>query len=262
MKSSKRLRDLMTLRSRLRYLAWRLAPAGRGIDLTLHTGPCISVAAAPSTDLSVAYEVFVMECYKWPSSIPEQTKIEHIVDLGANVGYSVLYLAHLFPEAHIDAFEPHPENLKRLSTAVTRNKLQHRVSIHPVGAGVATGRGWLEDDFGRSSLSEEAPAAAIEIDLVDFFDFAGRRRIDLLKMDIEGGEYAIFNDPRFPDLDIGRMVFEWHASAATPEVDREIFRRLESLGWRVERGTQDTYRGCSLGIAYASNQRAGTGAGC
>jgi FkbM family methyltransferase len=250
----RRLRDLMTLGSRMRYIGWRLARLKREINLTLSSGQRITLEAEPSTDVNVAYEVFVMQCYKWPLAINSRNEIKCIVDLGANVGFSVLYFAQIFPTAHIDAFEPHPAHLIRLSQIVAKNHLEERVSIHPTAAGVTQGQGLLANDFGHSTTTLGTSTFGIKIEMSDFLEFAKERRIDLLKMDIEGAEYPILMDPRFSGLNIGWIVFEWHASATVPEIDRELFRRLTDLGWLVERGPQGSYQGYAVGLAYAHRQ--------
>jgi hypothetical protein len=44
--------------------------------------------------------------------------------------------------------------------------------------------------------------------MVDFFEPVTPGRIDLLKLDCEGGEWDILMDRRFPTLDVGAIVLE------------------------------------------------------
>jgi hypothetical protein len=86
MKRQLRLRDLMRPLSRLKYLAWRVASLGSAITVRLYSGERLILRCSPATDISVAYEVFVMEIYRPPTKLDPAT-VRSIVDLGANVGY-------------------------------------------------------------------------------------------------------------------------------------------------------------------------------
>lgn len=48
-------------------------------------------------------EIFIDEVYKFDS------KPDHILDCGANIGLSILWFQHKYPGVEITAFEPHPE---------------------------------------------------------------------------------------------------------------------------------------------------------
>jgi hypothetical protein len=87
--------------------------------------------------------------------------------------------------------------------------------------------------------------------MVDFFETVGTGRIDLLKMDIEGTEYAIFMDERFSRLDLGAIAFEWHNYPPHSDADAQIFRRLAQLGWHTARGPESADQGGKVGIGYA-----------
>jgi len=53
-------------------------------------------------------EIAVDEIYKFHTSNPKPL----IIDCGANMGLSVLYLSNLYPQAHVIAFEPEGPVLK------------------------------------------------------------------------------------------------------------------------------------------------------
>lgn len=203
----------------------------------------------PATDIGVAYTVFIMEEYRF-EGLPHPDQTLRIVDLGANVGYSVIYWATRYAHAQIEAFEPHPEHQRILMRHLEVNGLRARVTCHPVAVGVAPGRACLTNDSGRSRI---APDGEIKVEMVDFFEAMSRsnQRIDLLKIDIEGGEYAILMDPRLADLDIGVMVFEWEQTAEVPDADKRIFGRLKHLGWELSYGPRGEWGGRKHGTVYA-----------
>jgi tRNA G46 methylase TrmB len=88
---------------------------------------------------NVAYEIFVADGYRPPGPI-DSSSVQKIVEVGSNVGYSIIYWASHFPEARIEAFEPHPAHLDRLRRSVALNCLNDRVTIHAQAAGTAKER--------------------------------------------------------------------------------------------------------------------------
>ena len=241
----------MTFGSRARYLLWRAVPGARRAAVRLRTGERLLIRRAPARDLDLAYEIFVADCYGIVPPPDGRAMVRAIVDLGANVGYSAAYWARRFPRAHIDAFEPHPVSRAMLAEMVVANNLDGRVTIHPEAAGNAPGTAVLSDDFTCSSTVFGQRQDGITVQVADFLEFANTRRIDLLKMDIEGGEYAILMDPRFESLDIGAIIFEWHAKDDSTSPERALFERLASLGWTLVRGTDGGIPGLRAGTVYA-----------
>ena len=179
-------------------------------------------------------EVFLFRDYDPPKPLG---KLKYIVDLGANIGCSVVYFAHRYPAAKIDAWEPHPDHIVQLRENIKANELQSRVVVHPVAVGSVSATMWLLDCATQSRLTENYSTGTIEVKVEDWFSVpATKRPIDLLKVDIEGGEYNLLFDPRFEGLDIQRIVLEWHATPQRPHGDQEVADRLSSLGYTLSMG--------------------------
>src|SRR5262249_23694299 len=183
------LRELMTLPSRLCYLTWRAAGIPPQVTVRLRTGERFIIRPKPASDLDLTREIFVGEIYRPTRPIPADS-VDLIVDIGANVGYSVSYFANRYRKARIEAFEPHPVHLALLRRTVNLNRIAERVTVHPVAAGVAYGKAWLRDKGGGSQVSTEENEDTIPITMVDFVDGMKNRKIDLLKIDCEGGEHS------------------------------------------------------------------------
>jgi FkbM family methyltransferase len=233
-----RFRDKLTWLSRLRYLIWRTGVFGREIAVQLASGQRI-VLSGFQYELGTAYEIFVAEIYRYPKAI-DRTSVRRIIDVGSNVGHSIVYWAGYFPEAQIDAFEPHPAHLARLKESVVLNGLSDRVTVHAAAAGTAKSTGELVD-LGTASavlatddVKEGDGASVVPIQIVDFFEEMGNARIDLLKLDCEGAEFELLMDPRFAQLNISSLVMEWHETPAHPMAERDLCGRLRELGWELE----------------------------
>lgn len=229
-----RLIDYFTALGRVRYRWWQMFGRSKPFQVTFRNGTIIQLRPQ-STDWSVALEIFGQEVYRLPSAFTGQP-IRRIVDVGGNVGYTTLYWASQFPEAQILAFEPHPANVAAFRQHVLWNRLDDRVALVPAAAGSREGTVSLWDDGSGSShviarrAKEQEPFQA---PMVDWFSQLGTESIDVLKIDIEGGEYELLEDPRFADLRPRGLVMEWHSTPDRPHGGRWCVERLNQMGYRV-----------------------------
>lgn len=133
-------------------------------------------------------------------NLPQIDQVRLIVDCGANVGFSALYFARRYPQAKILAIEPDPGNYAML----VRNT-QSVAAIRPIHAAVWPRKANL------SIVDPARPHAALRvtegqgkgpgnIPTVQLADIvAEHSSIDILKVDIEGSEKALFEDPSSPE---------------------------------------------------------------
>jgi len=234
-----RLRDLMTRSSRAKYLLWRTGLLGDAVAVRFLGGEAIVLERSLFHGLGTAYEIFVSNVYRSPRSI-DRDSVKRIVDVGANVGFTVAYLAARYPGARIDAFEPHPKHLATLRRTISLNRLDDRVFVHPAAAGVSDGSSKLLSAGVCSTIDAQekqrevaSGLEAIEVPVVDFFSAIGSSPIDLLKIDCEGAEYDLLMDRRFAEIDARAIVMEWHATSSHPEAKHELAERLRSLNWDI-----------------------------
>lgn len=118
-----------------------------------------------------------------------------VCDIGAHIGYYSLLAAQCIgPGGKVFAFEPDPASFTFLTRNVEANHFASSIVI-PIPKAVSDRSGYMpfylhEDDRTRSSLfwhEEGAPHILVEcVSLDDFFADTGR--VDVIKMDIEGGE--------------------------------------------------------------------------
>ncbi len=115
-------------------------------------------------------------------------------DVGGHIGYFTLLLAQLVGVyGQVMAFEALPDNVSLLNRNIALNGFSERVSIH-AGAVVAQSAAAVTLYIGPSSaeascLRRDAPGVDVPAFALDDVFPAGSR-LDLVKMDIEGGEVA------------------------------------------------------------------------
>jgi FkbM family methyltransferase len=137
---------------------------------------------------------------------------ERILDLGANIGLFGAFAAVRWPSSTIVGYEPDPANASLHEQAIRVNGLARRWSLVCAAAGAHTGE--VELAAGRAMESfVVAPDGnpglpTIKVPMVDVMDQVGAA--DLVKIDIEGGEWEILADPRFAERPPRAIVLEYH----------------------------------------------------
>lgn len=245
-----RLRERMRSESKVRYLAWRASGTKRLLTVRLASGESLVLRPPPAGDLSVAHEIFAQEIYRSPRLLRAEA-VAMIIDVGANIGYSILYFAYRYSNARVIGFEPHPAHLALAGKHLRINGLTERVKLVAAGAGNDERAGFLIDEGERSRVSEDGGRGRIPIRVVDLFDLIGDARIDLLKMDCEGGEYDLIMDERFASLDVHTIALEWHATGQHPHAREELRARLEELGFVAEGNAEKQSDGSRSGLLWA-----------
>ena len=164
------------------------------------------------------------------------------LDCGANVGTVTKALRRAGLEVH--AFEPDPWAQARFRARFAGDP---GVTLHPVGVGAEPGRFLLHRtrDFARdpahatigSSLfahGDHGDADAVEVEVIDLLAFIRGlgRRVDLLKLDVEGAEVAILE--RLLDEGLHRAV--GHVYVETHErFSPDLAARTAALRDRIAR---------------------------
>lgn len=179
-------------------------------------------------------EIFNMRLYEPPAEVAgrlDRAEAPLVLDIGANVGMFGVALLSRFPRARVLAYEPEPE-----SVAI------HRRVIELAGAGDAwrlveacagAGEGTVAFLSGQETGSRVVDATvpgSVSVPMVDVMDrFADA---ELVKIDIEGGEWPLLADRRFAHAPA--VVLEYHP-AGCPADDAAAHARelLEGHGFAV-----------------------------
>src|SRR3989344_1347789 len=171
-----------------------------------------------------------------------------VVDVGAHIGYFTRLFSKLVGNrGKIYAFEPDPENFGLLEKNTRRLK---NVTTCKAAVSYAkkTMNFYRSEKTGCHSLvpDEARQREVISVESVELDAFLvekGETRVDLIKMDIEGGEMGAIRGARktlsAPSI---CLVVEWNPSCPTQAGFSQdaLFRELSSLGFKIFAIQKDT----------------------
>jgi FkbM family methyltransferase len=218
---------LVTLELTLRHKLERRPRRPRRLDLAVNGVP-VSLEVAGIGEVHGLREVLVQGDYERPAPIDPDV----IVDLGGNIGASAVYFATRYPNARIIVVEPDPDSFERLERNTGRFE-----RVTPVRAAATARDGQVELYRTGYSLTESllpgAPGAEplpVEgLSLDSLLEREGVAHVDLLKFDIEGLEYAVFeNSARLSDVRAAVGEVHERVMGATTEELRRLFDGCET----------------------------------
>ncbi len=173
-------------------------------------------------DLFVLYEIFLTRPYQIPASALAPDEVRLVFDCGANIGLTSLYLADRYPNALVLAVEPHPDNF-----ALLQFNTAHQPRITPIQAcvvGTESGQQYITVDrpaWGNAINADGDGVAVVGMTIDHLLEMHGYGQIDLLKIDIEGAERQLFENPAF--LQRTRFaILELHGDYTADDLQRDV----------------------------------------
>ena len=187
----------------------------------------------------VAFEVFVKGEYFFAATKDAPV----ILDCGANIGLATLFFKRLYPKARVHSFEADPTTSDVLRYNVEQNHLP----------GVTVSNVLLSDHSGTEKfyVAAETPGSLMMSAVASRFATKGREisvrsarlseyidePVDLLKLDVEGSEFAVMNDlvESGKITQIAQMIIEYHHRIGNePSRLASFLALLESAGFEYQ----------------------------
>jgi FkbM family methyltransferase len=205
----------------------------------------INQGVAPS---DLYEDIFVNRVYDFESDRTDPL----ILDCGSNIGMSVLFFKHRYPNSRIVAFEPDPTILNFLHENIALNNLE---DVDVVNAALAAREGsiTLNSDGGAAShlvgfqpdgsSTEWVPFVVPCVRLSDYVT----ENVDFMKMNIEGAEYEVLAECEPVIRRIHQMNIEYHRLPGVPCTLHAILDLLHRNGF--------TYVVSDFGIAMYGSAR-------
>lgn len=169
-------------------------------------------------------EIFADELYL--QNLPANS---YIIDCGANIGLSVIYLKKLCPAAVIVAFEPDPQNFKVLK----KNISSHNLSLVDLkNEAVWTSNTTLDfvADGDMGSKIRAGKDGTVEVQAVRLRDFLNQK-VNFLKIDIEGVEFEVIKDIQDKLSMVQNLFIEYHGSFQQNTELNQIFKIVVDNGF-------------------------------
>lgn len=148
-----------------------------------------------TTDPLVLQQVLLKGGHKAEYYLPPRFRPDVILDIGSNIGASVLYFHHCFPNARIIGFEPHPDTFAVLQKNVADLP---EITVLNCGLGVTNTQVTVPGEsvnFGAFSTKGrgrgQSDRGIVECEvrrLDDVLHELGIKKVDLIKIDCEGAE--------------------------------------------------------------------------
>ncbi|OLD57943.1 MAG: hypothetical protein AUI54_00720 [Acidobacteria bacterium 13_1_40CM_2_56_5] len=177
-------------------------------------------------------DLFVRKLYHFTA----QAADPRILDCGGNIGMSILYFKHVYPQSRIIAFEPDPAIFPYLKDNVGENRLDN---VTLMQAAVTKEEGTLafySDGLYGSCLANHASRGIPEgwtrydvpcVRLSKYLD----EPVDLLKMNIEGAEYDVISECAGRLRQVRELIIEYHHLPGLPRTLHRILSILHECGF-------------------------------
>lgn len=210
--------DSESLRKRPRYFSGQTAFLGHAFRYS-----------DAITLLAGMREIFHDDKYRFVANGPCPV----ILDCGSNIGLSVIYFKHLWPEAIIHAFEPDPDLFNILQFNVEsfacRDVTLNNAALWVENAEVDF---YSEGGFsGRISVDGQGERERVRcVRLRDLLE----TKVDFLKLDIEGAEVEVIADCSDRLHNVKHIFIEYHSQVGRKQQLDVILKALTDAGFRYQ----------------------------
>jgi FkbM family methyltransferase len=201
------------------------------IKLSLGDGHGPLALHGNSMDYRLFSDIFLYDAY----GVALRSDPKYIMDCGANIGISTRYFINRYPNAKIAAVEPDRRNFEILQF----NLQGCDVKTYQMALSDKTGTLRLADDalssYSRRFEQDGRGSQEIRaVPLQDLFSELRWPRIDVLKMDIEGAENAVFDAPDSWLSRVNVFVIEFHEYLKEGGTQAILSRIFSTGQYRIE----------------------------
>ena len=221
-----------------RYVDALRAEGDGTVDIRTADGLTITIRRN-QWDARILQEIFLSKPYDQDLNIPAGATV---VDVGGYIGDFALYAARCLNARQVVVYQPSRKNFELLSRNIANNHLDSRI----VAVNMAVGDSDVAmmnidapdtnqvnvSTYGHREAAQLAPVASTT--LSGLIDTHKLDSIDLLKLDCEGGEYAILlGTPPEVLQKAQHIVFEWHRIEGSPELLKAVQAKLVAAGYTL-----------------------------
>ena len=174
-------------------------------------------------------EIFYTQIYR----LKDPGKSPYIIDCGANIGLAAIYWKQNYPDSEILCFEPDKKVFDCLKKNVSRFNIEDVTLIEKALWSSETTLEFFSEgaDGGRiKSTHDDKNIVKVQTDCLSRYLY---RKVDLLKIDIEGAELTVLIEIA-NKLDLVENIFiEYHSFVNQAQDLSEIISILDKAGFRL-----------------------------
>lgn len=207
----------LKLRGKPRYIPTRVRVNGWNLEVP-------DVASF----LSAYREIFVRKIFAFKCEDPSP----RILDLGANVGLSVLFFKKLYPRARIVGFEADPGIFSYLRRNVHGNGFTDVDLINKAAWDRETILQFSSTGADAGRVAFEDDSHLIQVASVNMTEYLQRNHFDFIKMDVEGAEETILPAIRDHLKIVKWLCVEYHSKAGKKQSLSGLLGILSQAGFR------------------------------
>lgn len=173
-------------------------------------------------------EIFLDHAY----DVAKLPRAPRIIDCGGNIGLSAVWFMHCYPEARLTVFEADPVFAEILDANM--RTVSGCIGVDVIHAAVSTANGMTSFACEGTLSGHVDSHGACSIPSVRLSDYM-TETVDLLKMDIEGSEFAVISDLCATGaIDrVQALICEVHANHSTNDRIGALWSALTGAGFRV-----------------------------
>ncbi|WP_256011602.1 FkbM family methyltransferase [Desertivirga xinjiangensis] len=180
-------------------------------------------------DLLIFNEVFVEKQYNLPIS---DEKLDTIIDLGANVGFSSLFFIKKYNPSKLILVEPSEKNLTVAKLNLNYWIGTNQCHFYMAAVHYKKGTVYLDESLAPYNFKTNTTGSSGAVNTVTIPQIMhehGLNTVDLLKIDIEGAESYLFQQDTDWLRSIRTIVIELHS----PLNERWLKEKLEPYGFEI-----------------------------
>ncbi|MEO8855235.1 MAG: FkbM family methyltransferase [Ginsengibacter sp.] len=171
-------------------------------------------------------EIFIDHIYN--QQLPANA---YIIDCGAHIGLSVIYLKSICLSAHIVCFEPDAKNFELLEKNIDSHKLKNIEAKNEAVWFENTSLNFIQDGNMGSKIGEAKSSHNVTVKATRLKDYLDKK-VDFLKLDIEGAEYKVLKDISGSLVNVNKMFIEYHGTFDENNELLEIFEIVTKAGFK------------------------------
>ena len=174
-------------------------------------------------------EIFDQQIYKFDA----HTEEPYIIDCGSNIGLSIMYFKSLYPAAEIVGFEPDDKVFEALERNIKSFNLFNVELIKKACWNKETTLKFYSEgaDGGRVAKDFDTEQI-IEVETIRLRNFL-HRKVDFLKIDIEGAEAIVLEDCSELLANVEKIFVEYHSFIGKEQKLPELLTILKAARFRL-----------------------------